>query len=80
MVAKKGTGSYGKIKNHKTMFKILLFIRILYLKQQSSILQCFPRLKFEKNLFSNKFFSFTFRIKLIVYTAEKDQIKYFAQN
>ena len=71
---------YGKIKNNKTMLKMLLFIRILYLKQQSSILRCFSRLKFEKSLFSNTFFSFIFPIKMIVYTAEKDQIKYFAQN
>ena len=62
------------------MLKILLFIRILYLKQQSHILQCFCRLKFEKRLFSNKFFSFIFRSKKIVHTVEKDQIKYFSQN
>ena len=29
---------YGKVKNNKIMLKILLFFRILYLKQQSSIL------------------------------------------
>ena len=62
------------------MLKMLLFIRILYLKQQSSIQRCFSRSKFEKSLFSNTFFSFIFPIKMIVYTAEKDQIKYFAQN
>ena len=30
--------SYGKVENNKTMLKILPFVRILYLKQQSSIL------------------------------------------
>ena len=35
------------------MLKILPFIRILYLKQQNSILRCFSRLKFEKSLFGN---------------------------
>ena len=34
----------------------------------------------KKSLFSNKFFSFIFGIKMIVNTVEKDQIKYFAQN
>ena len=38
---KKEKRSYGKIKNNKTILKILLFIRIPYLKQQSSILRCF---------------------------------------
>ena len=54
---------------------------ILYLKQQSSILWCFCRLKFwKKSLFTNMFFSFTFRSKMIVHAAEKNQVKYFAQN
>ena len=39
----------------------------------SNILQCFCRLKFEKKLY---FFSFIFRSKMIVHTAEK--VKYFA--
>ena len=46
--SKKEKRSYGKTKNNKTMLKILPFIRILYLKQQSSILRCFSRLKSEK--------------------------------
>ena len=46
--SKKEKRSYGKVKNDKTMLKILLFIRIDYVKQQSSILWCFCRLKFEK--------------------------------
>ena len=46
--SKKEKRSYGKIKNNKTILKILLFIRIPYLKQQSSILRRFWRLKFEK--------------------------------
>ena len=78
--SKKEKKSYGKIKNSKTMLKILPFIRIIYLKQQSSISWCFSRLKFEKSLFSNTFFSFVSRSKIIVHTAEKDQVKYFAQN
>ena len=36
--SKKEKRNYGKVKNSKTMLKILLFIRILYLKQQHSIL------------------------------------------
>ena len=59
------------------MLKMLLFIRILYLKQQSNILRCFSRLKFEKSLFSNTFFSFLFRVKMIVYTAGKDKLNIF---
>ena len=47
------------------MWKI--FIRIIYLKQQRNIM-CFRRLKIEKSLF------------MIVRTAGKDQIKYFAKN
>ena len=77
---KKQKRSYGKIKNNKTMLKILQFTQILYHKQQSSILQCFSRIKFLKSLFWNTFFSFIFRSKIIINTAEKDQIKYFAQN
>ena len=50
-------------------------MQILYLKKQGSILRCFCRLKFEKSLFNNTFFSFIFRNKMIVHKAEKDQIK-----
>ena len=72
--------SYGKIKN-KTMLKVVPFIRVLDLKQQSSILRCFCRLKFEKKFLSNTFFSSIFRSKIIVHTAEAPhQIKYFALN
>ena len=78
--SKKEKRNYGKTKNDKTMLKMLPFVRILYLKQQSSLLQYFSRLKFEKKVFSNKFFSFIFYSKMIVHTAEKYQIKYFAQN
>ena len=74
---KKEKRSYGK--NNKTVLKILPFILILYLKQQSSILWCFCGLKFEES-FNNTFFSFIFRCKIIVHAAEKDQIKYFYQN
>ena len=71
--------SYGKVKNKKTMLKILPSIWILYLRQHSSILWCFCRLKFEKKLTKNNtFFNFIFRSKRIVHTAEKDQIKYFS--
>ena len=56
------------------MLKILPYFRILYLEQESSILRCFSRLTF------SRFFSFISRSKMIVRTAEKDQIKYFAQN
>ena len=63
--SKKKKRSYGKVKNNETMWKI--FIRIIYLKQQRNIL-CFRRLKIEKSLF------------MIVHTAGKDQIKYFAKN
>ena len=49
--SKKEKRSCGKIKNNKTMLKILPFIRILYLKQQSSILRCFSRLKFKKKVY-----------------------------
>ena len=46
--SKKEKRSYSKVKNNKTMLKILSFIWFLYLKQQSTILLCFSRLKFEK--------------------------------
>ena len=62
------------------MLKLLLFIRILYFKQQNSTLRYISRLKFKKILFSNTFFSFIFRSKMIVHTAGKNPIKYFAQN
>ena len=61
------------------MLKILPFIQIIYLKQQS-ILRCFSRLKFEKSLFSNTFSVLNFSFKMIVHTVGNDQIKYFAQN
>ena len=59
------------------MWKILSFIGILYLKQQysGSLLQ----INIWGIFFSNKFFSFIFRSKMKVHTAEKDQIKYFAR-
>ena len=76
---KKKKKSYGKVRNNKKLSTILLFIRILYLKQQINILRCYCSLNFEKSLFSNKFFSLVFRSKMIVH-AEKEQVKYFAQN
>ena len=63
--SKKEKRSYGEVKNNNTMLKILPFIQILYLKQQSSILRCFCRLKFEKSLINNTFFSFIFHSKMI---------------
>ena len=78
--SKKEKRNYCKIKNNKTMLKILPFTQIIYFKQQSSILRCFSGLKFEKSLFRNTFFSLIFHQKMIIHTAEKDQIKYFAQN
>ena len=53
--SKKEKRNYGKTKNDKTMLKILPFIRILYLKQQSNILQYFSRLKFEKKYLAIRF-------------------------
>ena len=50
------------------MLKILRFLRIHYPKQQSSILQYFSRLGFEEILFSNAFFSFIFRSKMMQFT------------
>ena len=67
MVARRRKETNSKVRNNKTMLKILSFIR------------CFCSLKFEKVLFSNKFFSFVFRSKMIVNTAKNDQIKYFTQ-
>ena len=67
MVARRRKETNSKVRNNKTMLKILSFIR------------CFCSLKFEKVLFSNKFFSFVFRNKMIVNTAKNDQIKYFTQ-
>ena len=78
--SKKEKRNYGKVKNNKTILKTLAFIIIICFKKQSSILWWFFRLKFEKTLFSNKFFNFIFHSKIIDHTAEKDQIKYFAQN
>ena len=63
--SKKEKRSYGEVKNNNTMLKILPFIQILYLKQQSSILRYFCRLNFEKGLINNMFFSFTFHSKMI---------------
>ena len=63
--SKKEKRSYGEVKNNNTMLKILPFIKILYLKQQSSVLRCFCRLKFEKSLINNTFFSFIFHSKMI---------------
>ena len=69
--SKKEKRSYGKVRNDKTKSTILWFIWNLYLKQQSNIVRCFCSLRFEKSLFSNKFFSFTFPSKMIVRTAKR---------
>ena len=60
------------------MSTILSFIRNLYIKQQSNILRSLWGLKFENSLFNN--ISCTFRGKKIVYTAEKERLKYSVQN
>ena len=69
------------VKTNEAMSGVSPFIRIKYLKQQSSILWCFYRLKFENGLFSNKFFSCTIlHSKGIIYLAGKVQVKYFVKN
>ena len=78
--SKKKKRCCGKAGDNKTTLKILSFIRIIYFKQQSSILWCFCRLKFEKSLFNSTFLSFIFRCKMTVHTAEKKKTKYFTQN
>ena len=62
------------------MSAILSFIWILYLKQPNNILRYFCCLEFENSLFSNKLFWWVFSRKRMVYTAVKDQIKYFIKN
>ena len=60
MVARKSRDAVVKLKIKKNMLRILAFIQIIYLNQQS-ILRCFSRLKFEKSLFSKQYvFSFKF--------------------
>ena len=61
--SKKGKKSYGKPKNNETMLKTLPFIRIPYLKQQSSILRCFSRLKFEKVYLAMRFSVLYFAVR-----------------
>ena len=55
---KKEKRTYGKVRNSKIIIKILSFIQILYLKQQSNIMRCFCGIEFGKSLITNKFFSF----------------------
>ena len=69
-----------KVKNNKTISTILSFIQVLYLKQQSNIVQCFYSLKFENGLFRNKLSNCIYRSKRIVYTTKKVHTKYFVQN
>ena len=69
-----------KVKTNKAISTILLFIRVLYLKQQNNILRCFCRLKFGNSLFSNKLSSCIFHSRTIVYTTKKVHIKYFVEN
>ena len=63
MVAKKEKRSYGKIENKKTMLKILLFIQLVDIKQQSSTLRCFSRLKFEKSFLAIGFSVLHFAVR-----------------
>ena len=42
--------------SREVMSTIFLFIKTLYLKQQTNILRCFSSLKFENSLFGNKIF------------------------
>ena len=48
--SKKEKRSYGKVRNNKALLKILPFIQIFCLKQQSNILRCFCILKFEQKI------------------------------
>ena len=43
-----------------------------FFKQKSNILRCFCSLKFEKGLFSNKYFRFIFHSQMTVFTVEED--------
>ena len=67
--SKKEKRIYGKVRNNKTMLKILSFIRILCLKNKAIFCFAFAVKNLKKRLFSNKFFSFIFRSKFIVHTA-----------
>ena len=57
MVAITRCGEIVNVKLNKTISGILLFILILYLKQQNNVFCCFYGLKFKDILFVNKLFS-----------------------
>ena len=67
-------------RNNEAKAETFSFISTLYLKQQTNILWCFSSSKFENSLFINKLFRYMFRSERKVYTANKDQMKYFVQN
>ena len=69
-----------EVKNNEIISAILLFIQVLYLKQQKNILPCFCSLKFENSLFSSKLSNCIIRSKRIVYKTKKVYIKYVVQN
>ena len=54
------------------MSTIFLFIKTLYLKQQTNILRCFSSLKLV--YLAIRFFRCTFRSEMKVYTGENDEI------
>ena len=54
--SKKEKRSYGRVRNDKTMLKVLSFIQILYLKQQYSAM-------FLKSFFNNKFSALYFVVR-----------------
>ena len=70
------------VARRRRKVKNLSFILILYLNQQSNVLQCFCSLKFEKRLFSNTFSVLYFTVRWHswkrIHAAEKDQVEHFA--
>ena len=51
------------LKTNNAMLKMLPFIRILYLNQQSSILRCFSWSKFEKTFLAIRFSGLYFAVR-----------------
>ena len=63
MVARRRREAMVMLKTNNAMLKMLPFIRILYLNQQSSILRCFSWSKFEKAFLAIRFSGLYFAVR-----------------
>ena len=80
MVASRRRKAMVKLKIIKSCSKSCHLFEFFVINNNAIFCDAFLGSNLEKGLYSNTFFGFTCRSKMIVHAVDKDQTKYFAQS